>query len=403
MSYNPKVGTIKNKPWVLYILIFPLVAWGIVYFLLAQFSDVRLQDPEQPSDFLMYLTGARIVQEGKITHLYDYETQRSYQRSISNTVPATLVTGILAFRTPPITAVLYSLLPIEDPVKSFWIVVLINSVCIVTAIYLLSGSFVKTCVISTIATFFLAFWMTLIGGHPNGVLLLIIASAFTALKHNRPGFAGVLTGFLFLKPTFLLFVPFAFLLTKNRKQLVSFALHFIATMLLLVAMNTALFGTSFIKTYVPYLFSSENENHGTDLINNTNITAFIYSVQKWLGIAQNTWAAIGAVVALNVFTLLVIYKKRASFSQEHLFGLVCLFLPLLNVHTMHTDLLVHLAPLALIVGTLLNNKRWLLATGLLLVLIVLPWYSLADLEWLITLVMLGTGFIFLKNPAWLRK
>ena len=223
MRYNPVVETIKNRPWVLYILILPIVAWSVVYYLLPQFSDVKTQDPEHPSDFLMYLTGATIVREGKISNLYDYETQRSYQRSISGTTPTELITGVLAFRTPPTTAWLYSLLPVQDSVKSFWIVVFINSVCIVTAIYLLSGSLIKTCVYSTAVTFFLSFWMTLIGGHPNGLLLLIMVLAYTALKNKRPGVAGIITGFLFLKPTFLLLVPFMFLLTKDKKQLFSYA------------------------------------------------------------------------------------------------------------------------------------------------------------------------------------
>ncbi|OGC54828.1 hypothetical protein A2425_02410 [candidate division WWE3 bacterium RIFOXYC1_FULL_42_17] len=393
--------TIKNRPWVLYILILPIVAWSVVYYLLPQFSDVKTQDPEHPSDFLMYLTGATIVREGKISNLYDYETQRSYQRSISGTTPTELITGVLAFRTPPTTAWLYSLLPVQDSVKSFWIVVFINSVCIVTAIYLLSGSLIKTCVYSTAVTFFLSFWMTLIGGHPNGLLLLIMVLAYTALKNKRPGVAGIITGFLFLKPTFLLLVPFMFLLTKDKKQLFSYAGFFLLTILFLIGVNTAIFGPRFVQTYIPYLINSENSSYGTDISNNTNLTAVMYTVQKWLGSAHSTWIPIGVVVALNIFSLLAIYKKRLIFSPAHGFGLICLLLPLLNLHTMHADLLVHLIPLILIVGTLVKNKRWLLAVILAIVLIILPWYSLADLEWLVTLVILGLSFLLLNNLKWL--
>jgi len=401
MRYNPVVETIKNRPWVLYILILPIVAWSVVYYLLPKFSDVRTQDPERPSDFLMYLTGANIVRDGKIINLYDYETQRSYQRAISGADPAELITGVLAFRTPPTTAWLYSLLPVQDPVKSFWIVVFINSVCIVTAIYLLSGSLIKTCVYSTAATLFLSFWMTLIGGHPNGLLLLLMVLAYTALKNERPGVAGIVTGFLFLKPTFLLLVPFMFLLTKDKKQLFSYAGFFLLTILFLVGVNTAVFGSRFVQTYVPYLINSENGAHGTDISNNTNITAVIYTIQKWLGSTHNTWISIGIIAALNIFSFLAIYKKRSALSPVYGFGLICLLLPLLNLHTMHADLLVHLVPLIFIVGTLVNNKRWLLAVISAVALIILPWYSLADLEWLVTLVMLGISFLLLNNLGWL--
>ncbi len=401
MRYNPVVETIKNRPWVLYILILPIVAWAVVYYLLPQFSDVRTQDPEHPSDFLMYLTGATIVRDGKISSLYDYETQRNYQRAISGTDPAELITGVLAFRTPPTTAWLYSLLPIQDPVRSFWIVVFINSVCIVTAIYILSGSLIKTCLYSTAVTFFLSFWMTLIGGHPNGLLLLIMVLAYIALRHGRPGVAGIVTGLLFLKPTFLLLVPFMFLLTKDKKQLFSYAGFFLFTILFLVGVNSAIFGFRFVQTYIPYLISSENGAYGTDISNNTNITAVTYTIQKWLGSAHNTWISIGVVTALNIFSLLAIYKKRLAFSPAYVFGLIFLLLPLLNLHTMHADLLVHLIPLILIVGTLVNNKRWLLAVTSAAVLIVLPWYSLANLEWLVTLVMLGMSFLLLNNLGWL--
>jgi hypothetical protein len=46
---------------------------------------------------------------------------------------------------------------------------------------------------------------------------------------------------------------------------------------------------------------------------------------------------------------------------------------------------------------LVKNKKWIPATGFLLLIVVVPWYSLMNIEWAIVPITLGATFLLLKK------
>ncbi len=383
-------------PLIIYAVLSFIVAWTGALYTIRNLADFSKMEPGHVTDYLAQVTGAEIVRGGDIKRLYDPRVQLGYQQKIAG---KTLIPGpsFLSFRTPPTTAYLYSLLPIENRSLSFWILVFINSLCVVAGIWLLSSKVLpQTLLIGTLAAFSATLLLTFTGGQPTGIVFLLTVLAFYAIKRNRNFAAGVLMALLFIKPNLLLIAGFMMLLLKDRKVVFTYLSGFLITLAFLVGLNLLLYGSSFLRDYVTFVANSELEILGTSIANNTNISAVVNAVFGLLEKPYNGLVASVVTLITDLIIFLVLLKSRGKITNEQLFAIICFVLPILNLHTNYPDLITHLATLAIVAPIFFKEKRWFTLGWLLFIIIELSYYSIANLEWLIALIILGTSLWLLN-------
>lgn len=207
------LNSLKNE-WKIYLIFLPLLTWSLTLTILIPQATKAIQDEEKPSDFINYLTGANIVKNGNIGNLYNYQVQKQYQEKFFG---QGLKDGILAFRTPPMTALIYAGLPLKDALGSFLITVVVNTALIIASIIIISKSYTQAVFAITAAPLTLPVLMSLYGGHINAVILLLFSLIYLMLKKDRPQIAGVLSAFLFFKTEFFAGNP-VFLTLKHEPE-----------------------------------------------------------------------------------------------------------------------------------------------------------------------------------------
>lgn len=369
------------KPKILILIFVTIVCWGILLTLLSFHDDVHKLDPFNPPDFTMYLTGAKMFRDGKANSLYDIEEQKTYRETV---LPSSGVKGILAFRTPPITAALYALLPLNSYKSALWVTVIINTILVISSIFLLSKNFNSFLEMIFLAVFNVAVWATLVNGQITGLILLIIVFEYILLKKEKSALAGIVCAFLFFKPHFLILTPFFFLLNNGKSNKFKYLISFAITMLIILMFNTELYGKNFIPEYVRYVLVSEGDGYGTRLSSNTNITSLIYYFT-----GGTNHPILSIVLSATGYILLLGYFLKYTSKFEEKFALSVLIIPLVNIHTMHSDLIVWLVPLAYYL-----NKSKPLA---ILLFILIPNLSYWENEWFVTLCMFVFSVYLLIN------
>ena len=366
-------------PKVLVSIFVTLIFWGFLLTILSFHDEISEMDPSYPTDFTMYLTGAKMFRDGKTNKLYDIEEQKMYRESV---LPSDGITGILAFRTPPITAALYSLLPLHDYKTAFWVNGLINIALIIVSISLLTKNFNSFLEMSFLAVFNIAVLTTLVNGQITGLILLILVFEYILLKKEKSVLAGIFGALLFVKPHFLILIPFFLLLNNSDSKKFKYLLSFAITMLIILIFNTALYGTNFIPDYIQYVLSSEGIEYGTRMSSNTNITSLVDFLSG--GVNRQTLAT---ALSFAAYILLFGYFLKYTSKLEERFALSILIIPLVNIHTLHSDLLVWLIPLAyFLTEPKFKAKIW--KPMIILLFILIPNFSYWEKEWFVALCML---------------
>lgn len=99
---------------------------------------------------------------------------------------------------------------------------------------------------------------------------------------------------------------------------------------------------------------------------------------------------------MAAITLYVLYARR-KFRFDHKFVYIALILPLVNLHTMYADLIIYVLAITLLLPVLLENKRNIFFYAVYMILMAVPWFSLIEMEWFITIVMLVLAFYLMKR------
>jgi hypothetical protein len=374
-------------------LLIPLLSWGLVIYLLKPTSDITKGNEKNPIDFLMYVTGARIAKDGKLAKLYDYETQFHYQDQIDN---RTTIPGILGFRTPPTTALLYALLPLTDLTKSYWIATAFNVFFIVGSILILNKHFKNLLFVITVAPLTSYIWMTLVGAQLTGIILFLFSTIYILLKNEKYKKAGFVSALLFIKPNFFIAIPLILAILKNKKAIFQFLSSFISTFIVLLAVNIGLYGPNFLNEYIPYLLKSENIDYGTNIASNMNISGLVASL---LGNKYSVFLSILITFITYILVAVVLYKEREKLIFDKLFLLLILAVPILNLHTMISDLAIYIIPLSLMLDTYKTNKEAYKYIYVLLLFFVASWINLLKIEWTAVLLFIGVWiYLVWKEP-----
>lgn len=200
-------------------------------------------------DFIVfYKTG--LIYRSDPSLIYDYATQNSVQKSIVS--PSTIPSNN-PFQNPPIVAPLFGLLTyISLPVAfSIWSIIAISS-CFITCYGLNTlvkrnllefGLTYKQLVIITLS--FFPFIEGLLAGQNHWLSLMLTTGIFIAMLKERWYLSGILAALLLYKPQLVIGYLIIWLIWRNYKALLSFAIVAIAWVGIFVLIN----GMGLFKTY----------------------------------------------------------------------------------------------------------------------------------------------------------
>lgn len=398
-------GTVRDLFKRLILMILIGVTWGLFFVYLVPFATLHVSEGKGTPDYIQHYTGASVAKSGEIRNLYDLDFQRHVQNAlygIEDTGPRQMLT----FRMPPVSAYLYSPLAYFSADSAFWLATYVTTTLIILAFLVLSKhtDLTNNSVRFTWALlpFFLPVWQTFVGVHVSGLLLLVISAVYFSIKKEQFLLGGLLTGLLFLKPNYLLIIPFILSFLRTRDSTTKYFAGVSASVIFMVLLNSVLYGADFLPSYVRYLGATENLAAGTLLSRNINLISIAA-----LFTANDAYAKLFGLILIGLLlpvTLFLIHQRRHTYSVDRLFITSLLFMPLFNIHTMMTDLIVYIMPLVLIAPKFLSLRRLRRSLFFIFILILSPAIAFANLEATLTLIYLCFAFWYLlkyseiKNP-----
>lgn len=333
------------------------------------------KDTTEYPDFVMYLTAGYIIRNGEIKNLYEKNTQYTYQKKI---VEPGKLNGLLAFRAPPMIAYLFAPLTHLSYAYAFKLMALTNILVILISTYLIykNWSINKNLLMLLMANCIIFFpaWATISSGQITSFVLLFSILGLLQIKRGKNILGGIFLGFTFLKPQFIIIIPLISATLIKEKKAKKFLVGAVTTLVTLIALNTLLFGPGFISEYPKYLLQSESRELGTDIYKSFNLAPII--TEKQTLIMTNTFLYLLALILL---------KNKGN--KPAAYNAITLLTPLINVHTMPTDTLIHLFPLIL----MLKND-----TVFALIVIISYYLFYAELQVLFTIGVILYCFLLLK-------
>ncbi len=382
--------------WVYLWVSLAALSLGFALGLASPYSDYKKLNGT--TDFIAFLVGGNIAASGNISNLYDLTHQTAVQNQLLEPVS---LNGVLAFINPPVTAYFYAPLANLSMTSAFWAVVSVNTFLIAISLVLL---LMNTNLDYRIAGLYIvlipwhfSFWHTLIGGQPAGVILFLLTLSYVFLKKGNYFISGVLIGFLFIKPQFLLIALLLAFSIHNIKSRKSFIFGAALSVLFMCVVNSLLYGWDFLPDYISLLFFTDSSNYGTSIKFNFNLVSVMSFFTQ-----SNSHAKTASMLLITPIYLYVtkrLNKLNINTNISHLFSIAVFFTPILNLHTMNTDLLVYLIPLFLWSRTCVVKNYVAAETLIFIMVFLVPWLALYSLQWMLTLVLLGFGFYLLLGSC----
>ncbi len=292
------------------------------------------------TDVTSFLTGAKIIKEGRVTDLYNLDVQLEYQNSV---IFPEYKKFLLPFRNFPITAVVY--IPLLNlGLQNSYIAVFITNVLLLTVFTLLvlrTFPGLKKKVLFYFLPFF--FWPSvnnLIVGQYTPVILLIFLWIYRSIRDKKNIVSGFATSFLVLKPQYLLFTPFAFKMSNNKTDYMK---GFLIGILLFVLINVCITRGNLtpFSDYPDFLLTTESSSFGSRPYQMFTL----YGLEKQImpKLKEGLLLAYNFVGYLAIL-IYIIFKKTTKHLETYFsFGIVAALL--FSIHALTHDLLVLLLPI----------------------------------------------------------
>jgi len=301
------------------------------------------------TDVVSFLTGAKIIKEGKTDLLYDLATQSQYQ----NEIVAPFVKILLPFRNFPITAFFYILLLDMGLLHAYSTIFLFGLIFLVAFHFIFTHFFPdlkKYKLLILLPLFFYPSVSNLIIGQYTPLILLIFLSIYLALVKDKSFWSGFATSFLSIKPQYLLFAPFSLALSINRKK---YVFGFFSGLILFFLLNLAVTKNliPFIN-YPGFLFSTENSTFGSRPYQMLTLFGI---VKRFLPQLNSLHLIIGNMAFYCLTVVLILKKYRKENDTNKLFILGIFAALLFSVHALSHDLMILLLPIYIYLTSSKNN------------------------------------------------
>lgn len=334
-----------------------LFNWGICLVFYIYSSYFHLDFSKVPTDFINILTGARMASDSRVSELYSLDVQAQYQEAIIFPAKYTVV---LPFRMVPVVAEMLSPLGDLGIYQAGAYLLGINIGIIIGVFYLLykdSNFSAKKIIALSFLIYFQPIWFNFYTMQFSIIILLIFFLIYFSYKQNAYFLVGLLLGLLLIKPNFLLFVPIFLILNIKNGNNKSIIYGFIISFLVLVGINSLLYGTDFIYVYPKFLLLSESSSLGTNIDINFNVSSLLNSVflENYNSYAVKVNMFVSGILYL-LFLAAAFRVGKGKLSTELIFSIGIIVTVFLNLHTMPVDLVVLWLPILLFT---MKEKRYM--------------------------------------------
>lgn len=350
-------------------------------FLIKTISTTR-ENFEFDADFLNFITGAKILNEGNAELLYDgnlqIETQKKYFEQTHD------FSTILGFRSLPFVAVLLQPFVILDFILALKVFVAMNVILLLATIYIfrknLNTESRKAHIIGylwdvMLLFTFVPFTITNRAAQITPWMAISVGLTYIFMYKKRSFAAGIASAMLLIKPQYIIIYPFFLMLAKNKK---SYLLGLCGAAFLLISVGWFYMPIDYLLQYAHFLFASENLDFGTVFQQMSSFQG-IYSYISTDNAFLLTKITVGILYPLFLW---LFYKYHKKISLEEGFFAAILISLSLALHTYAMDHLILIFPII----ALLKSEREKLAYGTLFIsnLILINLHTIIPICYLIT-------------------
>lgn len=332
--------------WVLWIFYSVLI---LIYLYIAFFPPEWIV---AASDYVMYITGASIVKDGKGELLYDISLQEIYQE---NLIEPYFRDFFLAFRVLPFVAVIFlpfAYFPLQIGFRMF---AFLNIIFLGLVLFISNREFKDVTRENFWLLFsigFFPFLVNLMLGQISLLLLTVYLLIYRYFKKEKYLLAGVLVGLLLFKVQYLLFIPFLLSLAKDK---VRFIVGFLITIGVIGFINVAVSGWEWIIGYPEFIFNTEFGKYGSYSNDMFTVYGFMTSSSligrfgKFLPFVINS--------LLYLFFLYIFERKLRLLGFKISFAIAVMLTLLFGFHVLIHDLSVLMLPILIFLDDILSQKK----------------------------------------------
>ncbi len=376
-----------------HIVILSLVLIQILAIILDRFFFESASYVLSGSDFVHYLAAARLVRDGMGHLIYNVEANFEAQRQV---LGPNMPISILTFRSLPFVALLFVPFTYLSALTSYRLFGFVNIFLIILVVSLFTRYFSKKRIpaffLLALSFTFIPILETLKNGQVSILLTTLLFGIFLSFKKKKYLLGGFLTSLLLIKTQFIIFFPYLFILSINRRK---FLMGFAGGLLGIILLSSMVSGVNFWLLYPKHLLKTEGPEFGSRM---TGLFT-LYALFQNLGV----WRIIAVFLSgiLYLLTLILFKNKHKEIGfQSSFISFILLAIPL-AVHVLLHDLSFLLLPIFIISSSLYQDlvKRKILVKNLffLALLFVLPIMAIKVSPNFLSLVIFGLGLYFLYS------
>jgi hypothetical protein len=329
----------------------------LVFSLFAQFAVVwtQLEDIRGGYfDFVLYYSGARILNDGNGAQLYDLQVQREYQKEFGVATQN---------RDLPFNHLPYELLALQIPAKfsfpvahSLWAAI---SILLLAVILLRLFPFVEARHRWLFALMLFAYFPTLTAlkmGQDSVITTFLLVETFVSLKRNRYAIAGGLLALGLYKPQFVLPMVGIFLLHRRWSSIFGF----LFTGLLLGVLSLTMVGWNGLLGLFSLWLPMMQRGHVVWPELMTNLRGLMYMI---LGLGGLSGATNILTLALSILAYVVTLRlwPRSADERNELFdlrfALAVVMTALVSFHLYSYDGTLLAIPLIIMLNQILKDPN----------------------------------------------
>jgi len=307
-------------------------------------------DISRKGDFISFYVGANIVADGLGKDIYNTNVQFAYQKSING---PNSEDWLLPFRGLPFTLLFY--LPFAKlPISLAYLSFAFLNLSVLTIFYFKAKTIFSLIAKYAGGLFFIPFYnlhviQSFVMGQVSIILALAYLVIYVFLKEKRYFLLGLVSSLFFVKVQHAIFIPFIFLLIKDKKA-------FIKGLLLsssLVFLVSYLISGPSLFNYFPFLIKTESPDFGSSV---SDMFTFYSLLNVMLPeFSKQTLLFINFLV---YFVTVGVFAFRASIiNQEKAFMAALFFTLAFSVHLLGFDLAVLLVPLYILINSMFNKQE----------------------------------------------
>lgn len=376
--------------WLSFVFFFFTTSVVIFSYLIFQDSDKFVAG----TDFVSYVTGSLMIISGNGKEIYDEVLQNSFQ----NQLIFPLVTeGTLLVKVPPFVSLAFLPLTFFSLESAFKIFVVINVLLLVVGIVSLGRIFseVKKIKFWYLVPFgYFPVVHAIILGQLSVVLLLLFLVVFKFLLDEKWFKMGVVSGLLLFKVQFVVFLPFAWLMVKNKGK---FFKGLIAAIFLLISLSFMVGGLEVFWEYPRFLFETENLAHGSPVNRQFNLVSVSEAIVSNFGYGYKV--ALGFHSLLYILAIVGFSKNRKKMSGKKGFVVAVIFSLLFGLHIYDHDWSLLLIPMFYLIDLMVFLKGNLRNEVMLVVFVLffLPYLFFSNTSFVAPVVLSLMGFWFFRS------